>query len=107
MSRARCHVRPSLLFLALLAMGGVYLGVVRAAAPALDLPENFFTNIASRLLRQQLGMELTQIQIAPTNQYDSAVHRLFQVTANIFDATSTNEFPSVFRPLFETRSNGV
>ena len=48
-----------------------------------------------------------EIQIAPTNQYDSAVHRLFQVTANIYDATSTNLYPTVFRPLFETRSNGV
>src|SRR5436305_7398353 len=77
------------------------------AALSLDPPENFFTNVADRLLQQQLGMRLTEIQIAPTNRYDAAVHRIFQVTANIYDATSTNDFPSVFRPLFETRSNGV
>jgi hypothetical protein len=63
-----------------------------------------FTSIADRLLEQQLGLRLTQIQIAPTNQYDTAVHRIFQVTANLF---STEVFPTVFRPVFETRSNGV
>src|SRR5437868_15062927 len=73
---------------------------VRTAAAALSLEpsETFFTNIADRLLEQQLGTRLTEIQIAPTNQYISAVHRLFQVTANIYDATSTNDFPTVFRP---------
>ncbi len=81
--------------------------LARAALPSLDPPEHFFTNIADRLLQQQLGVRLGEIQVAPANQYDTAVHRLFQVTANIYDATSTNEFPAVFRPLFETRSNGV
>ncbi len=78
-----------------------------AAALPVQSAETFFTNVADRLLQQQLGLRLTEIQIAPTNQYDSAVHRLFQVTANIYDATSTNLYPTVFRPLFETRSNGV
>ncbi len=70
-------------------------------------PEQFFSNVADRLLQQQLGMRLRDIQIAPSNQYDSAVHRIFQVTANIYDATTTNELPSVFRPLVETRGDGV
>jgi hypothetical protein len=73
----------------------------------LQPPEAFFTNVADRLLQQQLGVRLTEIQIAPTNQYSAAVHRLFQVTANVYDATSTNLYPTIFRPLFETRSNGV
>jgi hypothetical protein len=77
------------------------------AALAVNSPENFFTNVANRLLQQQLGTRLTEVQIAPTNLYDTAVHRILQVTANIYDATSTNAFPAVFRPLFETRSNGV
>jgi hypothetical protein len=78
-----------------------------SAAVSLHPPEAFFTNIADRLLQQQLGLRLTQVQIAPTNQYDSAVHRIFQVTANIYDATTTNDSPSVFRPLFNVTSNGV
>jgi hypothetical protein len=63
-------------------------------------PLNFFTNVASRLLSSQLNVNLTCIQIYPTNQYTPAVHRLLQVTANIYDATTTNYYPSVFRPLF-------
>jgi hypothetical protein len=63
-------------------------------------PLDFFTNVASRLLSSQLNVNLDQIQIYPTNQYTPAVHRLLQVTANILDATTTNYYPSVFRPLF-------
>ena len=47
----------------------------RAAAGVLPLdpPESFFTNLADQLLEQQLGVHFTDVQIAPTNQYDSAV----------------------------------
>jgi len=71
-----------------------------------DSPVGFFTNLASRLLQSELNLNLTRIQIWPTNQYTPAVHRLLQVTANIYDAT-TNRFnddyphlPTVFRPRF-------
>src|SRR5436190_7886084 len=90
----------------ILSLGFLVLCPARAAVP-LNPPETFFTNIADRLLQQQLGLRLSAVQIAPSNQYDAAVHRIFQVTANIYDATTTNAFPTVFRPLFETRSNGV
>ncbi len=82
----------------------VLLGIVRPAAATPQLnpacPLNFFTNVASRLLSSQLKVNLNHIQIYPTNQYTPAVHRLLQVTANILDATTTNYYPSVFRPLF-------
>src|ERR1043166_7019661 len=92
-----------------LTVAAILLGVACAinAAISPEPSESFFTNVAARLLQQQLGVRLSEIQIAPTNQYSSAVHRLFQVTANIYDATSTNDFPAVFRPLFDARSNGV
>jgi len=71
-----------------------------------DSPIGFFTNVASRLLSAELNMDLYRIQIYPTNQYTPAVHRLLQVTANLYDAT-TNRFnddyphlPTVFRPQF-------
>ena len=47
-----------------------------------------------------------QIEIYPTNQYTPAVNRLLQVTANIYDATTTNFYPSVFRPLFSRDARG-
>src|SRR5689334_12193622 len=69
-------------------------------------PVGFFTNLASRLLQSELNLDLTRIQIWPTNQYTPAVHRLLQVSANIYEAT-TNRFndayphlPTVFRPRF-------
>ena len=78
------------------------------AAPVLDTgnPLSFFTNVASRLLATQLSIDLTRIQIYPTNQYTPAVHRLLQVAANVYDATTNRtaelgqDFPTVFRPLF-------
>ena len=79
------------------------------AAPIFNTenPVVFFTNVASRLLSSEVNLDLTRIQIYPTNQYTPAVHRLLQVAANVFDATSTNFYPSVFRPTFwVTNENG-
>ena len=79
------------------------------SAPAFDTsnPLSFFTNVANGLLSSEMNLSLTQIQIYPTNQYTPAVHRLLQVTANIYDATSTNLYPSVFRPVFNVVQNGT
>lgn len=75
-------------------------------------PTGFFTNVADRLLRSELSqyhLSLTNIPIYPTNRYTPAVHRLLQVTANLYDSTTnrilglTPEYPycpSVFRPIF-------
>lgn len=83
------------------------------AAPILDTgnPLGFFTNVASRLLATELNIDLTRIQIYPTNQYTPAVHRLLQVAANVYDATTNRtaelgqNFPTVFRPLFTRDSS--
>jgi hypothetical protein len=69
-------------------------------------PLGFFTNVASRLLSSEMNLNLTQIEIYPTNQYTPAVQRLLQVTANIYDATSTNYYPTIFRPLFSSDASG-
>jgi len=72
------------------------------AAPVISTsdPNCFFTNVASRLLWSEMGMKLSCIQVYPSCQYTPAVNRLLQVTANIYDATTTNYYPSVFRPQF-------
>jgi hypothetical protein len=79
-----------------------------AASVSFDPPISFFTNIAARLLKSDIGLDLNRIQIYPTNQYSPAVHRVLQVSANLFDATTNREdsAPSVFRPLF-TNDNGT
>lgn len=78
-----------------------------SAALPLSPPETFFTNLANRLLQQQLGIRLSQIRVAPTNEYSRAVHQIFQVTANIYDAMSTNPTPTVFRPVFVASGTNV
>lgn len=86
-----------------------------AAQPPIDTssPGNFFTNVAARLLRAELNLELEHIQIYPTNQYTPVVHRLLQLTANLYDATTNRAataypfLPSIFRPLFRRDSSGA
>ena len=84
------------------------LTVTGSVAQTLDVtdPLGFFTNAASRFLSSELNLNLTRIEIYPTNQYTPAVQRLLQVAANIYDATSTNYYPTIFRPLFSSDASG-
>ena len=45
---------------------------------------------------------ITNIPVCVNGQfaYSPAVNRLLQLAANIYDATTTNYYPHVFRPLF-------
>jgi hypothetical protein len=78
------------------------------AAPSISATNAycFFTNVASQLLLSQLNVNMTQIEVYPACQYTPAVHRLLQLTANVYDAMTNNtavmgnNFPSVFRPTF-------
>jgi hypothetical protein len=78
-----------------------------------DSPIGFFTNVANRLLQSQLGLSLNHIQVFPTNQYTPSVHRLLQVTANLYDATTNRSntaypyLPSVFRPVFANQTSAT
>src|SRR5688572_22168855 len=62
-------------------------------------PLTFFTNVADRLLKSHLDLSVTRIPIYPTNAYSVEANRLLQVAANLYDATQTNWYPSVFRPI--------
>jgi hypothetical protein len=78
-----------------------------------DSPIGFFTNVANRLLQSQLGLSLNHLQVFPTNQYTPSVHRLLQVTANLYDATTNRSdtaypyLPSVFRPVFANQTSAT
>ena len=100
---------PGVLFLCLVFAAAVRADTVLNPANPID----FFTNVASRFLRSELNLDLTRIQIYPTNQYTPAVHRLLQVAANLYEAT-TNRFnddyphlPTVFRPFFTKDGTNV
>jgi hypothetical protein len=88
----------------------LFLATTFAAAGASQIdsanPICFFTNVASKLLSSQLNVDLTRIEVYPTNQYTPAVNRLLQLTANIYDATTTNFYPTIFRPMFTHDVNG-
>src|SRR6266568_2199755 len=90
-------------------------------------PIDFFTNAAIRLLANAgytagnattnllapniFGGTNIQIQIWPTNFYTPSIHRLLQLAANIYDASTNRNpviagtnllaLPSVFRPVFQ------
>ena len=72
-----------------------------------ESPIQFFTNLASRLVAAELNINLGRLPVHPTNQYTPTLHRLLQVTANLYDATTTNDWPTVFRPLFRTDGSNV
>lgn len=69
----------------------------------------FFTNLNSRLLRADLGLTGSEIQIHPTNQYTPAVHRWLQVTANLWESTTDapDNLPTAFQPLFRVTNQTV
>jgi len=108
-----------------------FLALTSFANPQLDLsnPTGFFTNTAAAMFRQldlhDLNGNLITVTNIPIyedptlyngtniNYYTPAVHRILQLAANIFDAT-TNRFigggptnyPTVFRPVFQS-TNGI
>ncbi len=79
--------------------------------------KTFFEVAADRLLRTygfsvgNVPLSVTNLPIYPTNYYTPAVHRILQMTLNIFDAT-TNQgnvypfYPTPLRPVFESSSGG-
>jgi len=90
-------------------------------------PVDFFTNAAMRLLANAgYGTNVLvsgnfKIQVYPTNYYSPSVHRLFQLAANMYDATTNFAvntggplsgpnrqmgLPSVFRPIFQSVNGG-
>lgn len=82
---------------------------VATAQVSLTNPASFFTNLSSRLLQAELGVGLNQIQAYPTNNYTPVVHRLLQVTANVWDAAagSPDGYPTIFRPRFAVTNGAV
>jgi hypothetical protein len=75
--------------------------------------EVFFLNAADRLIRAYTGNRFSvtniPVYVQGTNWYTPSLHRLLQVAANLWDATTNRAFPdgvpfpTVFRPQFERR----
>ena len=85
--------------------GGILFDVTRT------LPDQnaieFFTSTADRLLRSHYPFGISNIPVYPTNYYTPSVHQLLQLSANLYDATTSTPYPSVFRPLYFTNETGA
>ncbi|HXA44495.1 MAG TPA: hypothetical protein VNZ25_03240 [Candidatus Angelobacter sp.] len=66
-------------------------------------PLGFFSTLADKMLRNTFSFGVTNIPVYVNGQfvYTPAVNRVLQLAANIYDASNTNFYPSVYRPLFE------
>ena len=92
----------------------LWLALTAHARPDFDTdhPLAFFNNVANRFLHTLPAdygdLSVTNIPVYPTNRYTPAVHRLLQLAANLYDATTNRaitsypHLPSVFRPVFRT-----
>ena len=98
----------------LLLIAGLLLATCAQAGPKLstDDPTAFFNTLGGILLKSELNLDLAHLQVWPTNQYTHAAHRLLQVTANLYDATTnrSDEFgpvPTVFKPVFQREGASI
>ncbi len=89
-------------FSALLLLAGFQLS--GRTVPDAGNPPGFFSAVADKMLRSTFPFGVTNIPVYSNGVcvYTPAVQRLLQLSANIYDASNTNFFPTVFRPLFGT-----
>jgi len=83
------------------------------SSPARTVPDptdavGFFTTVADKLLRSTFSFGITNIPVLTNGVfvYTPAVQRLLQVTANLRDASTTNFYPTVYRPIFYRDPSG-
>ena len=80
------------------------------AKPVLDAkdPLGFFTTVADKMLRSTFSFGVTNIPVYSNgvSVYTPSVQRLLQLSANIYEASTTNFYPTVFRPVFQNDNLG-
>jgi hypothetical protein len=80
------------------------------AKPVLDAknPLGFFTTVADKMLRSTFSFGVTNIPVYSNgiSVYTPSLQRLLQLSANIYEASTTNFYPTVFRPVFQSDSFG-
>ena len=72
--------------------------------PVAVLNTNF---LATFNVSKAFGVANIPVLVSNRFVYTPAVNRLLQLAANVFDATTTNYYPDIFRPLFNVvQTNG-
>jgi hypothetical protein len=104
----RCGRLKNVCFLGLVVLSLAGLNLSGRTPPDASDPVGFFSSIADKMLRSTFSFGVTNIPVYVNGQfvYSPAVNRLLQLAANIYDASNTNFFPSVFRPCFSRDVDG-
>src|ERR1035437_4544210 len=104
----RCGRLKNVCFLGLVVLSLAGLNLSARTPPDASDPVGFFSSIADKMLRSTFSFGVTNIPVYVNGQfvYSPAVNRLLQLAANIYDASNTNFFPSVFRPCFNWDVDG-
>ena len=104
----RCGRLKNVCFLGLVVLSLAGLNLSGRTPPDASDPVGFFSSIADKMLRSTFSFGVTNIPVYVNGQfvYSPAVNRLLQLAANIYDASNTNFFPSVFRPCFNWDVDG-
>jgi hypothetical protein len=104
----RCGRLKNVCFLGLVVLSLAGLNLSGRTPPDASDPVGFFSSIADKMLCSTFSFGVTNIPVYVNGQfvYSPAVNRLLQLAANIYDASNTNFFPSVFRPCFSRDVDG-
>jgi hypothetical protein len=70
-----------------------------------NLPNPYF--VATFNVTNAFGIGNIPVLVSNQFVYTPAVNRLLQLAANMYDATMTNSYPSVFRPIFVNENGNI
>jgi hypothetical protein len=89
-------------FLGLVVLWLAGLNLAGRTPPDASDPVGFFSSVADKTLRSTFSFGVTNIPVCSNGVfvYSPAVQRILQLSANVYDASNTNFFPTVFRPVF-------
>ncbi len=104
----RCGKLKEGCFLGLVILSLAGLNVSGRTPPDASDPVGFFSSVADKLLRSTFSFGVTNIPVCSNGffVYSPAVQRILQLSANVYDASNTNFFPTVFRPCFSRDADG-
>jgi hypothetical protein len=98
----RCGKLKDGCFLGLIVLLLASLNLSGRTPPDVNDPVGFFSSVADKMLRSTFSFGVTNIPVCSNGVfvYSPAVQRILQLSANVYDASNTNFFPTVFRPVF-------
>ena len=105
----RCGKLKDGCFLGLIVLLLASLNLSGRTPPDVNDPVGFFSSVADKMLRSTFSFGVTNIPVCSNGVfvYSPAVQRILQLSANVYDASNTNFFPTVFRPVFTNDGTNI